>query len=169
MINQADKTGAIGENMAYFKQIHSKLNHILRQKFIFSICILSSLLIGIPYAENALADELNADFSISPRLIRVGTPVTFTATVPITPAFYYWAFSDGVTGFGPPILVRTFSNPGGYSVTLTIYDALTFDSATSSRQFIVSSGSNYPSEAPLFLEDSEIQPSIHLPTADFTR
>jgi len=71
-----------------------------------------------------VSPPLTADFTFSPTQPVVGEAVTFTATESggSMPYTYAWAFGDGATGSGTPIIGHTYASEGTFTVTLTVTD-----------------------------------------------
>jgi PKD repeat protein len=81
---------------------------------------------------------LSASFTYAPPSPVTGMAVAFAglATGGATPYSYSWIFGDGTSASGASV-THTFSNPGTYSVTLTVKDSNSTTS-TGTRQVIVS-------------------------------
>jgi PKD repeat protein len=79
-----------------------------------------------------------ANFTASPTNGAQPLNVQFTDTSTGTPSSWFWDFGNGntFTGKAPPI--QTYSNPGLYSVTLTVSNTNGSDSATKTNYIAVS-------------------------------
>jgi len=88
------------------------------------------------------ADELTAEFTISPAAPRVQQSVTFTAAAAdrSEDLWFHWNFGDGVAGYGGPVVTRSFTSPGVFNVTLTVMVDVTWESRNKTKPITVDAG-----------------------------
>jgi PKD repeat protein len=90
------------------------------------------VLVSIALVGAAPAGAATASFDVTPsETVQVGTELTFASSGLVDPltATYAWSFGDGATATDP-VVTHTFSQPGSYTVTLTVTDLLSTESAS---------------------------------------
>src|SRR5450759_3969527 len=135
---------------------------------VISLCLVFVFLISIASAASEVPVEpTSPEAAFTANIVSGNAPLKVTFTDIGTggvPTSWYWDFGDGINSKHAQTATHTFTDPGTYTVTLTINNDAGSDTATKTDYITVSS----ESEASETSEVTEASEAAAKPTATFT-